>query len=1431
MGSVNEEITRINNAKTAIDTAIIQSGGPQGEEGDLIDTYADRIRAIPEAVFKQFTTDQIGNDSTYIKWVKQDNGLIDADYGGIMGGATTTTDGAIGLVPQPLVADRTKFLRGDGTWVTPTNTDIKVTQTNTTTNKDYRVIFSYIDNDTNYTYPVRKSASLTYNPSTQILTTTGTVAATTLQGNLDGSYVNALTNYAIGTAASDIATTDTLNTALGKLEYKANLGASAYSWYKSVTDEDADDVINKWGEIVDFIDAVKEGTDIIDEFVTRKTNQEITGKKTFTNYLYLDHKDSNGACIFFKNERQKSGGGGWADDIISHIDFNGNRTSRLGVLGNEDKLTYMYLGTAEYNGLNLRISSNSTSFGNNNLYEKYLNINTVGASGDNFSENYTKPYTNKALVIGPILDGTTALYINRGGIQTWNTTSDTPKKDQNGTVTIPELKIQGAGGGTYFGGDVMPINNLTQSLGGSTRRWRYFNGKRIGQSNDSVFITAMFPRYSDEAIREFYKDGYTYTSGTTPSPEQYFKALCRWAINTYANNTNYTDNVITLIGQAAPSITGTLILSLYIKESPDSTGLPKYCSGEYISIDLYKIYFSCSGFQSGTSNSVWTWSNFKETFRGTSAHNAYNDDRNCPILFSLDSSNKYAVSYFDSEVTINPYRNSVTATSFVGALHSPYSRYAYEAHSLVYLGGHFSKSSTTFPAILGSDATYQKASCPSHLYTSGDQVNIMSLRLVWTDKYWHEIYCDPNNETMWHRNIQAGSAKPWKAILDQTNYTNYFKGLVETYLTADNPTNLPNNIPATGFYSIHNYSSGYYWKNQFPENIYGRVLQFGGNGFGAGQLAWTYNHQNGYSTTGNLYWRSGDPGRNTSTDNYWEKTTWKQLAFSNDVLKYQEFTTSPNANTLIQSGIYNSKAPITNAPVTNWGALLTIAHPYYAMQTYWSDSGYDMYIRRVGVEDSSKTTGWKRLLHSGDLNTNEVYGSTNQFCGYTTAANTGTRYYCICETTLPVSNNVTLSFYVSRSHGQSKQKGILQFHVRNNDGQFSLHDWSMPLNIGLDKNDFILTYKAGTNNALIVKLYVKITETWKSYECSVLTNSSWGATKNFTKFYSSNNSNSLTSLPSNETKVTTAISDCSTSAYILTQYKDNNTFYNGYQAWFKWIDATTLGLKIGDVNNNATSTYKFKADLAGAIYLSNSNGGGNFPLIFTNTAVAGTPQYNNLYTASTNTLYYNPLNTLLTVPKISLAATSGQWKTGKNHTSPAINISTKLTQSYNPILNVETINGHYISLGGISDQFGFQGYHSSLTDNGTTWRTYWNVNNGVLIHTNSIQAAGGFFQTSDATLKIFKDDIKVDFDKLKSIPKKYFYWKSDDMCTLQIGTSAQEVQKLYPELVSSNEGILSVAYDKLSILALKSIDELYEMILNLKSENEELRNKINSLNS
>ena len=40
----------------------------------------------------------------------------------VMGGASSTADGAQGLVPQPAKGQQTQFLRGDGTWATPTNT-------------------------------------------------------------------------------------------------------------------------------------------------------------------------------------------------------------------------------------------------------------------------------------------------------------------------------------------------------------------------------------------------------------------------------------------------------------------------------------------------------------------------------------------------------------------------------------------------------------------------------------------------------------------------------------------------------------------------------------------------------------------------------------------------------------------------------------------------------------------------------------------------------------------------------------------------------------------------------------------------------------------------------------------------------------------------------------------------------------------------------------------------------------------------------------------------------------------------------------------------------------------------------------------------------------------------------------------------------------
>lgn len=91
------------------------------------------------------------------------------------------------------------------------------------------------------------------------------------------SQITALTDYTKATSAADLVTTDTLNTALGKLEYKAGI---AYSWYRTITEDDTDEIINKWDEVVDFVNNLE--VDLLDEFVTRKTDQTITGQKNFS---------------------------------------------------------------------------------------------------------------------------------------------------------------------------------------------------------------------------------------------------------------------------------------------------------------------------------------------------------------------------------------------------------------------------------------------------------------------------------------------------------------------------------------------------------------------------------------------------------------------------------------------------------------------------------------------------------------------------------------------------------------------------------------------------------------------------------------------------------------------------------------------------------------------------------------------------------------------------------------------------------------------------------------------------------------------------------------------------------------------------------------------------------------------------------------------
>lgn len=174
---------------------------------------------------------------------------------------------------------------------------------------------------------------------------------------------------------------------------------------------------------------------------------------------------------------------------------------------------------------------------------------------------------------------------------------------------------------------------------------------------------------------------------------------------------------------------------------------------------------------------------------------------------------------------------------------------------------------------------------------------------------------------------------------------------------------------------------------------------------------------------------------------------------------------------------------------------------------------------------------------------------------------------------------------------------------------------------------------------------------------------------------------------------------------------------------------------------------------------------------------------------------------------------STQVITNKNNIEALSGSVTAFSSSV--VTNIEAINKN-ITTGNTLYFIG-----KSNTDNENLGAAELFVASGAYI-TNSTFYGSAFYETSDERLKYFTSDVNVDFDKLKSIPKKYFMWKNREMNPTNIGTSAQKLQAVYPELVSESEGYLRVDYAKLSVIALAAVDKLHE-------ENEELKERLKKI--
>ena len=106
----------------------------------------------------------------------------------------------------------------------------------------------------------------------------------------------------------------------------------------------------------------------------------------------------------------------------------------------------------------------------------------------------------------------------------------------------------------------------------------------------------------------------------------------------------------------------------------------------------------------------------------------------------------------------------------------------------------------------------------------------------------------------------------------------------------------------------------------------------------------------------------------------------------------------------------------------------------------------------------------------------------------------------------------------------------------------------------------------------------------------------------------------------------------------------------------------------------------------------------------------------------------------------------------------------------------------------------------------------------------SVYAYSGFYESSDERLKRILNPVKVNLDDLSKLRKIYYLWNDRPDDGRQLGMIAQDVQRLYPELVNVDKetGYLSLAYDRLSVLALEAIDVLYKEHKKLKERVDEL---------
>lgn len=155
--------------------------------------------------------------------------------------------------------------------------------------------------------------------------------------------------------------------------------------------------------------------------------------------------------------------------------------------------------------------------------------------------------------------------------------------DLNSSLTVSNSSI------TYKGNKVWHADN---DGAGSGLDADLLDGYHAGYKNGDLALYINFPKITDLISQGLLRSDYETVGYPT---EDFLIALCKWVINNYTDETSH----VLLQGEITPAVSGWCVLNLYANDGKDNTtGLPKYCSGQVNLINKSSILF-------GSYNGTW----------------------------------------------------------------------------------------------------------------------------------------------------------------------------------------------------------------------------------------------------------------------------------------------------------------------------------------------------------------------------------------------------------------------------------------------------------------------------------------------------------------------------------------------------------------------------------------------------------------------------------------------------------------------------------------------------------------------------------------------------------------------------------------------------------------------------------------------------------